>query len=139
MPENLPAIENPIVEDWYEALVEDCKAIITEAVFVHNWALVEGYWHLGERIDQDIRSKPINKIQLFQDLGKSISKCSRTTFYDAHRVYRKFPSLDLIPEGKKITWYRLVTHYLPETSAKEKEINDLALNNHCPRCGYEWN
>jgi hypothetical protein len=42
-----------IVQEWYNALVEDCKAIITEAVFNSRWALVEGYHTLGERIVKD--------------------------------------------------------------------------------------
>ena len=31
-------------------LVDDCKAIITEAVFTSRWSLVEGYHTLGKRI-----------------------------------------------------------------------------------------
>lgn len=37
----------------YIAMVEECKAIMTEAVFNSRWALVEGYWLLGKRIDLD--------------------------------------------------------------------------------------
>lgn len=33
---------NLIKQDWYSELVNDCKAIITEAVFTSRWALVEG-------------------------------------------------------------------------------------------------
>lgn len=36
-------------QDWYELLVDDCKSIITEAVFTSRWALVEGYWQNIER------------------------------------------------------------------------------------------
>ena len=42
-----------INETWYKRLVDDCKAIITEAVFTSRWALVEGYWQLGERVRKD--------------------------------------------------------------------------------------
>ena len=39
--------------NWYQDLVEECKAIITEAVFTSRWALVEGYWNLGKRITEE--------------------------------------------------------------------------------------
>jgi len=38
------------IQEWYDLLVEDCKAIVTEAVFTSRWALVQGYWELGQRI-----------------------------------------------------------------------------------------
>ena len=36
--------------EWYNQLVEDCNSIITEAVYISRWALVEGYHNLGTRI-----------------------------------------------------------------------------------------
>ena len=77
-------------------------------------------------------------IQLLQELAKSISKSYRT-FYYAHQLYLKYQELDQIPEGKNISMNKLINIYLPESSAKEKEIDEkLALSNHCPRCHYEW-
>ena len=98
-------------EEWYESLVEECKAIITEAVFTSRWALVEGYWELGKRIRQDSEKRPITK--LLQDLGVSIGKSQQTLWY-AVQCYDKFPNLDKIPEGKNISWNKLITLYLPE-------------------------
>lgn len=37
-------------QEWYTNLVDECQAIITEAVFTSRWALVEGHWSLGQRI-----------------------------------------------------------------------------------------
>ena len=39
--------------EWYEELVSECKAIITEAVFTSRWVLVEGYWNLGKIIREE--------------------------------------------------------------------------------------
>lgn len=59
-------------ESWYEELVEECKTIITEAVFTSRWALVEGYWGLGKRIredklaqerQQDFRARPCTELE----------------------------------------------------------------------------
>ena len=124
-------------QEWYEHLVDECKAIITEATFNSRWALVEGYWNLGKRIEEEVRTRPINLIQLFADLQESISKDS-SLFYRAHQVYLKYPELDLIPEGKNISWNKLITIYLPEQTAGEREVDIQELENHCPKCGYEW-
>ena len=49
-------------QEWYENLVEECKAIITEAVFTSRWALVEGYWKLGERVSGENKNFERNAI-----------------------------------------------------------------------------
>jgi len=110
-------------QDWYIHLVNDCKSIITEAVFMSRWALVEGYWSLGRRIEEETRTRPINVIQLLQDLAKSISISYRTGYY-AHQIYLKYPDIQQIPEGKSITWNKLITKYLPKVSV-EKETPPL--------------
>lgn len=53
MADEITVITDVTHEEWYTALVEDCRAIITEAVFNSRWALVEGYHQLGERIVTD--------------------------------------------------------------------------------------
>lgn len=112
---------------WYYELVDECRAIITEAVFTSRWALVEGYWNLGKRIEEEIRKRPINKRQLFQDLGKSISKCSKSTFYYAHQCAVKYPDINKLPEGKNITWNKLITKYLPELTDEEKADAEIKI------------
>jgi hypothetical protein len=125
-------------EEWFEHLAEECKAIITEAVFTSRWALVEGYWTLGKRIRTDLNwNKHSQSLYTSQDLANAIGISERTLDY-ALKAYDKFPKLDLIPEGKNISWTKLITTYLPESSADEKEIDILETKNHCPRCDYEW-
>jgi N6-adenosine-specific RNA methylase IME4 len=107
-------------QEWYQGLVKDCRAIITEAVFTSRWALVEGYWNLGERIENDDNFKKFSKgnQSSLQDLAKNLSISERTLYY-ARQAYNKFPKLDKIPEGKNISWNKLITLYLPAP----KEIN----------------
>ncbi len=102
-----------ISQEWYSTLVDECKAIITEATFTSRWALVEGYWLLGKRIEEEVRSRPTNVIQLLQDLAKSISISYRTGYY-AHKFYIKFPDINLLPEGKNTSWNKVITKYLPD-------------------------
>jgi len=98
-----------ITNEWYQELVEDCKAIITEAVFTSRWALVEGHWHIGERLraDENFSTK------LLQDLAVNIGISERKLWY-AVQLYDKFPQLDSVPEGKNISMNKLITKYLPE-------------------------
>lgn len=106
--------------EWYEALVEECKAIITEAVFTSRWALVEGYWTLGKtlREEENIKWHAKGSESFLQDLADNLNISIRTLHY-ALQAYDKFPELSKIPEGKAISWNKLITQYLPEPK-KEK-------------------
>ena len=99
-----------IQDEWYSALVDECKAIITEAVFTSRWALVEGYHELGERITQDANKQPITK--LLQGLAVNLKTSERTLWY-AVQFAEKYPDIGRVPEGKNITWNKLITKYLP--------------------------
>ena len=67
-------------EEWYQALIEDCKAIIVEAVFNSRWALVEGYHQVGERIvtDKNFQKYAKGNYSSFQGLGKNLGIAVRT-------------------------------------------------------------
>ena len=81
--------------EWYQALVEECKDIITEAVFTSRWALVEGYWLLGQRIreDNNIDWHAKGSYTYLQDLANNLKISTRTLHY-ALQAYDKYPSLD---------------------------------------------
>jgi len=61
----------------------DCKSIITEAIFTSRWALVEGYHNLGERIDTDIRFQKYAKgnYSSLQGLARNLEISGRTLYY----------------------------------------------------------
>ena len=109
--------ENLEIKDWYQYLVEECKAIITEAVFTSRWSLVEGYHALGERIvtENNLDRKEVYGKKILQDLGKSIG-ISKSSLYYAIQFYDKYPQLDRVPEGKNITWNKIITKYLPNNN-----------------------
>jgi len=101
-------------EQWYQQLVDDCKDIITETIFIHHWSLVEGYHQLGERV---VTENNLNRVDIYgknilQGLAKSIGISDRTLYY-AIQFYEKYPQLDFVPEGKNITWNKLITKHLP--------------------------
>ena len=123
-------MNNIVKSKWYEALVEDCKDIITEAIFTSRWALVEGYHQLGERIvtENNLDRKEIYGKNILQGLAKSIGMSERTLYY-AIQFYEKYPELDTVPEGKNISWHKLVNKYLP---SKEKTKSIVIFPNAIP-------
>ena len=105
---------------WYEVLVEECKAIITEAVFNSRWALVDGYHRLGESVvtNEKFQKHAKGNKSSVQDLGRKLG-ISTSTLYYAMQFYEKYPRLDMLPDGKNISWNKIITQYLPE---KSKEV-----------------
>ena len=109
--------------------IEECKAIITESVFTSRWALVEGYWLLGQRVSQEKYAK--GNAESLQTLAKNLSISTRTLYY-AIQAYQRYPTLDTIPDGKNISWNKLITKYLPH---KDKDHKHRELI--CPHCGLD--
>ena len=121
---------------WYQNLIEDCKTIVTETIFNSRWILVEGYHQLGERIRTDLQFKKYAKGTkvAVQDLARNIKISERTVYY-AMAFYDKYPSLDEVPEGKNISWNKLITNYLPEKKGDKYEYEYWIK---CPECGFRF-
>lgn len=105
-----------INQEWYTSLIDECRAIITEAIFTSRWALVEGYWTLGQRIREDSQLKKWSQNEagaVLQGLAKDLDISTRTIHY-ALQAYDKYPDITQLPEGKNISWNKLITTYLPE-------------------------
>jgi hypothetical protein len=123
------------VTGWYQALVTDCKSIVTERLYRSRQEVIEGWHEVGERIatDQNYRKHAQGntdiKKQLAIDIGASVQ-----TLYYAIQFYEKFPTLESVqqlPEGKNISWSKIVKNYLPET--KEPQVGNEFCT--CPKCG----
>ena len=99
-----------VSQEWYQSLVDECKSIITEAVFTSRWALVEGYWNVGKLIREHLPQKGITKA--LQDLAVSVGESKRTLWYCV-QTFDKYPDIQKLPEGKNISWNKLITKYLP--------------------------
>lgn len=127
-------------QDWYTLLVDDCKSIITEAVFTSHWALVEGYHQLGARLvqDQEFQKYAKGNHEFLASLAKNI-KISERTLYYCLKFYGKYDDLAKLPEGKNITWNKIITKYLPDNPEEKKSLEAIPEYHHrCPKCGYEW-
>jgi len=122
-----------IKDKKYCALVEDIKNTITEAVYNSRWALVEGYWNVGKLIRECFADRKLTK-QL-QGLAVDVGMSERILWY-ALQFYDKYPDLNEVPEGKNITWNKIITKYL--TTSKENEIVTKEYWIKCPKCGHKF-
>ena len=122
--------------DWYESLVTDCRAIMTEAVFNSRWELIVGYHQLGKRIATDGQYKKWNARgngETLSGLIKSLGM-SQANVYRALSFYDKFPDINTLPQGKNISWNKIVTRLLPEPPGLPEPLEPPPAE-YCPTCG----
>lgn len=109
------------VQEWYQAMVEDCKNILVEGEFAARWIYIQTYWQLGQRICQEFdvedRAAVYGK-KIVQRVGQSLGK-KKQTIYNAVAFYRKYPDPDEWPFDKSISWRRICRKYLPEPKPPE--------------------
>lgn len=124
-----------LMEDWYQSLLTDCKAILVEGEFVSRWSLIETYHEVGKRIlveNDNFRRKSVYGKQIARRIGKALNKSERTINY-AVQFAKKYPVLDEIPMAKNASWTKVVNELLPENPKPPKE-----KKNKCPECGHCW-
>ena len=130
---------NALTTDWYQALVIDCKSIVTERLYRSRQEVIEGWHEVGERIATDVNYRKHAhgnteiKRQLAIDIGASVQ-----TLYKAVQFYEKFPELSAalqsFEEGKNISWRKITRLYLPTPSGNDDPEPELCK---CPHCGNE--
>jgi len=101
-------------EPWFQQLVEDCKDIIIESEFTARWALVEGYHALGKRILEDEANFTKGGYTIdgmLSCMTTSLGKSQRT-IERAIQFAKLYPDLNLLPEGKNTSWYKICNEYL---------------------------
>jgi len=119
-------MENNSLEQ-YSLLIEEIKSTIQEHVYQSRQALIDGYWLVGKLIrEQDVE----NITDLVQGLAVGVGISSRTLWY-AVQLYDKYPDTSKLPEGKNISWNKLITKYLPDKKEPERPIHICT----CPICG----
>ena len=124
-----------IDQDWYKSLIEDCESIIVEKEFEHRISLIEGYHQLGNRILQDTDKFEMGTEQAVQEVALAIKKSRRTIMY-AVKFAKTYPDLNLLNEGKNITWSKIVRKHLTEPTEPEllplpvtKSMEDILIKN----------
>lgn len=112
---------NLLTSEWFKALIDDCKTFLIERRYRIAAELLEMKWEIGGRILQDTVK--------FEKLGISGGKichlvsqalnCSKREIERCVQFRKKYPDLTRLPEGKNITWHKIVNQYLPEKSKSD--------------------
>lgn len=109
-------------EDWYIALVDELKTLVTEGEFNARWTLVETYHMLGNRILEENDNFDRSKIYgeaLVKQIAVSLQKSERT-LYNAIAFAKKYPDLSMLPGGKNVSWSKICKQLLPAKTEDEK-------------------
>ncbi len=133
---------NLITSEWFLALIKECKTTIIERRYRIAAELLDMKWEIGDRILQDADK--------FEKLGISGGKmchavslalnCSKREIYRCIQFRKKYPKLNDLPEGKNITWHKIVNQYLsdktkdgedPEAECSHQQVEILIR---CARC-----
>jgi len=114
-------------QDWYFALVDDCRTIIVERGFNARWEVIQAKHEIGERIATDTdydqyRGKPEGRkviLELSADIGWSPKE-----IYLCIQFFEKYPQLsqasETLPEGKAISWHKIANNYLADKPRQVK-------------------
>lgn len=111
-------------QEWYQALIEDCQGILTEGIWNYRLTLIKTYHLLGKRIleeNDNFKRERIYGERIANTVGESLGKSRQTIGY-AIRFAKKYSDLDLLPEGKNISWHKICNQYLPEPKEKLIEL-----------------
>jgi len=113
---DLTEIKNPRQLENYEEMVEDLRAIVVETETRARLSLIEGYHELGKQIIEYGLDKPEYLSQVSQDIKKS-----KRSVYRILQFVRMYPDLEMLPEGKDVSWHKICNKYLIGKSEDEPE------------------
>jgi len=109
------------------SLYDDINELL-EGFFLSQWQLIETYHAIGTRILKEEK----DPTPICADLAQRFNRSKRTFLY-ATKFAQVFPKLDsALPEGKNITWNKIVTKYL--TTSKDQPTHDCEPITVCKIC-----
>jgi hypothetical protein len=120
---------------WYNELVDDCKAIITESVFTSHWALIEGYHEVGKRLKSASDTNKISITDLVTKCAVDMNVSERKLWY-AVKFFGKYPDITALPDGKAISWHKIKTKYLTDGKEEKVECDHIPMTI-CRKCKKE--
>lgn len=95
-------------------LLEEIKGILTEGEFQSRWVLIETYHSIGKLLLE--QKEDITK--LVHDTAVGLQRSERQLWY-AVKFAQKYKNINELPEGKNISFTKIVNKYL--TNPKEEE------------------
>ena len=93
---------------------QEIHEMFVETVFDHRWTLLVGYHEIGRVILENNLS--------IEEVASACSQRPKTVHYCVE-LYKAYPDLNSLPEGKNISFYqvcKLLPPYEESTTKKEK-------------------
>ena len=114
------------IDDFLEEL-KDC---MVEHSFTSRWSLIEGYHLVGKLLVEQGNQYGKN---IVGQAAEAIGKSDRTVRY-AMSFYQRYNSLDDLPDGKDISWNRIIKRLEGRPEKEEKKVKVIK----CPYCERTW-
>jgi len=116
----------------YEAIIEQCRAIIVTTISEARELVLKGKWDLGELFINHWEELGGNARKIALDLHVSPGEVVYwKIFRERNPDFEKFMVEN--PWGKNVSWHKVVHYLLPAGSTGKEPEFDV-----CPTCGKKW-
>jgi len=85
-------------------LLGEIAATLTESVFSHRQVLLEGYHEVGRLTLEHNFST--------EEVARATNQRPKTIHY-AVELYKRYPDLSSLPDGKNVSWYKITKTFPP--------------------------
>jgi len=138
-------------QEWFQALIEDLRAIIVERTFESNLVRLKMKWEIGDRILRDYEN--FQRFGYGEKVVETLAEylnISASHLWKIIQFRKMFPTWkdveEKLPLGKNISWYQVCQKVLPKTDNEKKlEQEKKELQEKCPHellkckmCGKEF-
>jgi len=128
--------------EWYEELVSECKAILSEAHFSVQLELLKGKWEIGKRIVQDeLQFERAGYGSKVVEVLSTALEVSPQTLWKCIQFYKRFsePAFDTVIQkiqidGKTPSWYKVCQEILPARVGGKIELECDHSSLICLKC-----
>lgn len=131
-------------QEWFYTIVEDLKAIKTEMTWIERQTRIQQYWMIGNQVKEStplFEKQGIFGREMYRLIARNMQISSRL-MYDVMKLVETFDTFEQIenlPEGKNLTWSKLIKNHLRETSNPNKARKKKEPEKHvCPKCHTEF-
>jgi hypothetical protein len=122
------------MKKWYSDLIDELEGTITEGVFTSRWTLIECYHSVGEKLRKASMENKLKITDLVSDCAVDLNVSERKLWY-AVKFFDKFPDVNMLPEGKNVSWFGIKTKYLTEGEKKIECVHEFGRFKICLKCG----
>jgi hypothetical protein len=95
-----------------DSIVEEIKNIKVEFEFTARWSIVDMYHQIGELLV----SQPDTDLKELSPLVE----ISERNLYRSVQFYKAYPDINMLPEGKNVSWHIIANKLLPAPRTKDE-------------------